>query len=483
MPARPALGADVLGGSRQTRGGRQGGLTVPGYAAAYYWTATGGLPAVGQAALGGRTARTFPSAGLSAAADPTDGTVTVPLWWAWADTATLTRITPDGTRTPVRGSPISLPGPSRRNASSNPKARDDLTGYAAGSNTTITRLTGLTTALEKVTTGVRATATAAGAATVQLTLDAAAVVSSVYGLLARTSAAASSIALSVTWYDAFGVSLGVQTFSLPPSAVTVAATAWAWSTIVAAGPAGAVTGVASWVASGLPAGGTFDLTARVTEGGGDIGATYFDGDYRGGSWIGTAGLSYSDLAALAFVVDTETPLDVPVRYELSNPAFPGFIALSDPVTINASDVFGGGGRWGTRRRALLTHPGMARTVRVWIEDAPTLDSDIGQGEFKVRGRRRKVVVQSAQRDGYESSLTLITEDGDEFARLLGMLEVPSPMLLRLPAGLLYPPLWWLSFGKLSIEPLERSGMIPVRKISVPVTEVDRPSVTVGPVAV
>lgn len=488
MTAQQRYGGSAYGGATRARESRPGGaILVPGFDAAYYLFVTGGGARYGGAAYGGRRQLTRPAAGIAALPDPAAGAVTLQWWWGFGDAVTVFRIDPDGSRVPVRGAEGVTPvGPSRLNPSSNPRARDGVEGYAAAANTTLSQRTGLTPGeVRGVTTAVRGTATAAGQAGIVASLDAASPLLSTYGFEVQTSAVAATLGLSIEWFDASSASLGSTFYPLPAADRTRAAAGLAWVTPTTdTFPSGAAIGVPTYVATGLPAGGWVQVTARISEAGSALTGPYFDGDSLGGGWIGAPGLSFSRLGQQNLVVDAEAPLDVPIVYEMTCASVPGWLVRSEPVTLPSAGVFSSSGRWGSRRRALLTHPGQARTVRVWIEDAPSLDSDIEEGQFKVKGRRRKVVVQAAERDGYESSLSIYTEDGEELERLLDMFAVPSPMLLRLPGNLVgYPPVWWVSFGKLSIEPLERSGLIPVRKITVPITEVDRPSVAAGAIAI
>lgn len=490
MPAPPRIGGSAVGGSTRARESRPGGaIVVPAYDAAYYLSSTGRSTAIGGSAIGGRRQLVRPAAGIVALPDAPAGTVTLQWWWAYAQTCTIVRIDADGTRTPVRGGEGIAPvGASRTNPQTNPRARDSLTGYSAGANTTLSRQTGLTPGpVAGVSAAVRGTAAAAGAVVVSVPGDAVSTAPATYGFEAQTSAVATALGLSVEWFDGNSTTLGSILYSVSSADRTRAAAGLAWLTVaVDTAPAAAAVGVLSYRAAGLPAGGWLQLSGRMLVPGTDTPPAptdYFDGDSLGAAYIGTDGVSFSQIAQLQTLVDAEAPLDAPVSYEVTASSVPGWLVRSEAVRIPGAAVFGSAGRWGSRRRALLTHPGQARTVRLWIQDAPELEDDIAEGRHRVKGRRNLVVVQAAQRDGWTSSLDIWCETGDELDRLLDMLAVPSPMLLRLSGDLVgYPPNWWQTWGKVRLAPLERSGRIPLRKLTVPVTTVDRPTVA-GAIAV
>ena len=482
-------GGSAYGGAQAARQDRTGGaIPVPGFDASYFVFAAGGAAPYGGSTYGGRRALARPAAGIAALPDPDAAAVTCTWWWAYGEAVTVVRVEPDGTRVPVRGAEGTSPvGRSRSNPASNPTARDAATGYSAGANTTVGRRTGLTgLPVDRVSTAIRGTATAAGQAAIVADLDLAAPAPTRHGFIVQTSALATTLGLAIEWFDSAGVTISPTTYPVAASVRTSAAAGPVWAEIdVTTWPQGAAVGVVSHIATGLPAAGWLQVTARILGDAGDVDGpgSWFDGDTLGGGWVGAAGLSRSILGPLQTVVDAEAPLDVDVVYELAAGSTPGWTVRSTPIRLDGVRVFAGSGRWGSRRRALLTHPGQARTVRVWIEDAPELTRGITEGRHRVRGRANLVVVQAGERDGATGSLTLISEDPGELGRLLGMLEVPSPMLLRLPAQLQYPPVWWLTFGEVTVAPLERSGRIPVRKLTAAVTTVDRPSVAAGLIAV
>ena len=468
------FGGEAYGGARSGQRAGVGGIAVPGFDAVYYWTVAGGAGAYGRAAYGGRATSTFPIAGLAASPDPDTGIVTIPVWWAFASAAVLTRVdAATGERTPLRDSPARLGSGSRRNGSSNPKARDDLTGYTAGPNTTQVRLAGLTTPDPLVTTAVRLTASAAGSVSTAFSLDAVSTATTAHQLWVRSAATVTAMSLSVRWFDASSADLGVTTY---PATVPLAQAATGWATasvVINTRPGTAVRGLASFTADGVAAAGWVDVTARLTELGAAVRGRYFDGDYPAAGWIGTPGLSYSDLAPVAYLVDAEVPLDRPVHYELTNPATPGFVASSSPVTLVSDRLVG-------TRQCLLTHPGWSLTVRVWLAAEPEVTNPLEQSAKKVIGRRRKVVVSDTQRAGDEGSMTFVAETFEERKRIKLLLDDGSPLLVRLPQSFGHPPLWWLSFGAATWKAQSHRSTVPLRTVTVSFVEVDRPSAATRP---
>lgn len=470
-------GRVTYGGSPVARTPREsGGYDVPGYDSVYYWSLRGIAASYGQAAYGGRRTFNLPAAGLFAEPDPAAGTVSIPLWWAYADEVIVSRRDADGTVTPLRDSPIRLDRAlSRTNQASNPKVRDNSTGYTAGTNTTLSRLQNQTLPTPYVTTALRATATAAGTARFQLATEAAPAGARTYGQWIRTSALASAIQLSITWFNISSVELSTQTYSTGTVGRTQAVGAYSWTTIVVdSWPENAITGVVSYLATGLPAGGTMDITGRLVEAGAVLGNGYFDGDFPGAGWSGTPGMSASLISPITYAVDAEAPLDSPVVYELTNALVPGFVASSELITLDSTHVR-------APRDALLTHPGLTRTIPVWVETEPEITRPIEQASFQVIGRRRLIVVTAPQRGSDTGSLTFVVEGIEERKRLLDMLDDGSPLLLRAPASYGHPPLWWLSFGDVSIEaPGNGVASYDLRRITATFTEVDRPSAATRP---
>lgn len=477
-PQQQRYGGFAYGGTRLGRQGLpDGALTVPGYDAIYYWTQAGSSSAYGQAAYGGRVAFTYPAAGILAAPDPESGTVTIWAWWAYASEVVVNRVDPDGTRTPVRSSPIVLDAKaSRRNLASNPKVRDATTNYSAGSNTTLSRLTALSTPSEYVTTALRQTAASAGTVSTSVTTDAVQPRPTVFSWWARTSAVVTDLQVQVRWYDLNSLDLGVSTYSVGATGRTQAVGAWSRvSTAMTSWPSDATVGVLTYAATGVAAGGTVDMTGRLTEATITVG-DYFDGDFPASMWIGAVGLSGSDTSKIGYTIDAEAPLDTPIQYEIASARAPGFVASTTPVTVSG-DLFK------PPYDALLTHPGLAKTIPVWVETDPEITNSIEQGKFQVIGRRNKVVISAPQRGGDEGDLTFVVESLEQRTQLLAMLDDGSPLLLRSKGGYGKPPMWWLAFSDITVSPAESgtaNTVNEVRRIKAPFVETDRPSAATKP---
>lgn len=477
-------GGEAYGGTRIGLNSPQtSGISIPGTSAVFFWVTSGAAGAYGQAAWGGARSVTHPSAGIYAIPDGNAGTVTLPLWWAYSSSVNLVRIrTDDGSSTPVRiGSPFLTGGTSYHNACQNPKAALDTVGATPDANTTISRLTGLTTPSTHVTTAFRAKATAAG--TVTLAFQGEPVTGLVpwtFGFWARTSATATAIQIAVTWYDQNGTSLGVTDYTVGGTARTEAVNAWSWCQVnVTSWPTNASVGSMSYQATGLATNGTFDVTGRISGQTSMFPVAYFDGDYPGGSWNGTVGESTSDLGPTFNAVDGEAPLDVPFYYEMTNPSVPGFVAQTQTVTLPSN-----GNTW-------LTHPGNPATVPVWIEAEPDITNTITQGVFKILGRANQVVISDPQRAGDTGTMIIVAQDFDTQNRLRAMFADGSPLLIRAPAGYGHPAEWWLSFGDLLSSPAYvtttygRIAAAPneLRRFTVPFTQVDRPSAATRPLVI
>lgn len=467
-------GGAAYGGSSYGRGDIAGsGVTFTGYQASFYWATSGSGTAIGGSAIGGAQALAPPAAGLFASPDPDSGTVTIPLFWAFAQYVTLTRVDADGIRTPVRGSsPFQIVGNSRHNTASNPKSAIDLTGVQAGTNTTLTRLTGLTTPSSVVTTGFRGKATAAGAANITINTDAVGTLPTVYQFWAQCSAAPTAINMSVAWYDTNGLSLGTTTYAADPIAASQSFGQWSWCTImVGSYPAGAASGVVSYQATGLPAAGTFDMTGRLTQ---QLSTptdsyhkNYFDGDYQGAAWLGAVGASYSDKGDVNYATDGEAPLDVPFTYEMTNPTVPGYVARSTPITLDS------GGR-----RSWLTHPASPLTPRPVYILGPfgPLVRSIEQGVFYPLDSDDglPIVVTTSARRARTGTVQIFAESHEERDRLLGMFADGAPVLIRPPASYGEGDSLWLSLGELTETNRHPQQDTPYRVLSAPFYEVAPP---------
>lgn len=454
-----------------------GGYRVPGSQDVFFWTAAAGAAWSG-AAWGGAVRLERALGGIVAVPDPAAGMVTVRAWWAYASALRLVRVDAAGRRIPVRGAPLSVTARTRRNNASVPRFRDGVDGVTATSGT-LSPLTGLTGAAlpRDITTGARVTAPSSGTATLRFDRDVLPPYPTTMGMFVRTSALASALRLDIDWYDLSSVLIASTSVAPASIAVSQAVGEFSWCTFAIAGPTGSqVTGQAGQArltGTGLGAGGTLDVTGRLWEDG-DLTGDFFDGDTLGGSWRGTSGASSSTLAPVVSILDAEAPLDVPLVYELTAGSAPGYAALTNPVELSVGQVLR------SKRQTWMTHPGLGKAIRVWIEDDPTVTSPLERETFKVIGRKRKVSVSDTQRGGDEGDLTFITETEDEYNQLRAFLDDGSPLLLRMPHQLRHPPLWWLSFGDVTSGPPTRWARHPIRKVKADFVEVDRPSAATRP---
>lgn len=470
---------DAWAGAVASGGSVVGGYPVPGVQDVFYWTAQNASGPWAAGAWGGALYTERASGGIIARAAAEAGTVSITAWWSYATSLIVTRIDADGTRVPVRDSSGVPSAATRRNNASNPRFRDGTAQVSAASGTLswLSDQTGIPA--EGVSTAARVTANASGQAGLRFDGDTVPSYATTMGMLIRTSVAAASLALVTDWYDLASNLVATTTVSPASIAAAQANGAYSWCEFdLGVAPQAAQYGRSRVAATGLGAGGTLDVTTRLWQDGDTLDGPYFDGDTFGGSWRGTPGVSSSTLAAPVMLTDAEAPLDVPFTYEVRNPVAPGYAALSQPLTLPSTPPRG---QWGSIRTGLLTHPGLAATMRVWVWGEPeTITNPLEQAAFKIKGRRRKVVVSDTQRGGDEGTITFVAEDFAERERLKAFLDDGSPLLLRFPASYGHPPLWWLSFGDALWKTTNNRAAHPLRTLEVPFTEVDRPDAATRP---
>lgn len=477
---RSRYGGRAYGGSALGLPGDQSsGLLVPGFDAVFFWTTSGGAGGYGQVAYGGRRATAHPSAGLFASPDHETGRVTIPLWWAYAPYVNLTRVClSSGRKTPVRGaSPFQTSGRSYHNGVSNPKAAVDLVGVSAGSNTALDRLDDIETPSAYVTTAFRMTAEDDGTVSMTDNTDGLITLDTTRSFYVRTSALADVIRLSVQWYDHDSASVGTRTYEVNETAREQAVGEFSWASVdVDHWPDGAVVGVASYQATGLDEGDTVDITARLSEVTTSARHEYFDGDYPGGAWRGTPGASPSDLAPIMYAVDGEAPQDQPIRYELTNPLIPGYVASSNTVTLRS------GGR-----RSWLTHPSSASTpIPAWILGPfGPLTRAIEQGVYYPLDSTDGLPIVRTQstRRGRQGTVRFLALDHSERDRLLRMFQDGSPVLVRPPGTYGEGGGIWMSLGEITEESATWWSEFPYRTLSAPFYEVAPPLVANAEVTV
>lgn len=441
----------------------------PGGSGWVFGAALTGPGPYGGFAYGGGGSLVRPSVGgISATPDPLLAQVRIATWWSDAPYLRVTRIV-NGQRTPVRGAyPVPVSVATRRNRCTNPSGEVDTSGWLSGTNTTLTRI--VEAAMPAGVAAFRLKATAAGAvnATVPVALplpDGPPCISLALRLSAQPSGA---LTVSVAWRDAASALLGTTTATIASAALGPYVGRWSRTPVLnvpypslGAGAAAVATGTLTLSVAGMAANGTADVDAVMIEGGSSTG-DYFDGATSAyTAWAGTAHASTSTMAPLVSVVDTEAPLDVPIRYELSAPDQPAFRAVSEPVVLES------------RGQTWLTHPDGTSMV-LTVAEEPEQTRAIARGVFEVIGRARPIAVSSAQRQSSAASLTVWTETFAERDKLLALLDDGSPLLLRAPAELGHGPGEWLSIGDASYKAVGHGAWEHTREFTLPYVVVDAP---------
>jgi hypothetical protein len=440
---------------------------IPGDPARFTYTAQlGDYPWAYQSWAGGYPLAAYPGGGVLAAPLVDQGVMQVRVWWSDAPVLQLVRITPNGTRTPVRGGyPLTVGGTTRRNYCTNPSVETGLNGFVPDAGTpTLTQLADPTAPAGGFV--LRATNAGAGsngvtAPTGLTTVPAGRPVT--VGLGLRLSALPTSVTVTIGWTDTLGGALTANSSMLSADQASASVAQFSRQVVTVTPPANAVTPTWKIVAAGMPAGGTLDLDALTFE----VGATdgsFFAGGTLGATWLGTTDLSASVLAPVQTVLDGECPLDTLVTYQVSYPGITGGRVVSDPALLPSQD------------RTWLTHPA-APTAPVQCRPtaAPILIRSSVQASFVVLGRTNPIV-KTTQRLSPTGTLTLDVETSADRDQLIAMLGDGSPLLLRAPADYGLGDGWWLAFGDLTEDPDGRPQWRQARALSAPFTVVDGPPV-------
>ncbi|MFC0546937.1 hypothetical protein [Kutzneria chonburiensis] len=405
----------------------------------------------------------YPGGGVVVAPAPASGTVSVTAWWPDAPNVLLVRITPDGTRTPVRGAYPLTAGASRRNYSPNPSFEAGLNGCAAGTgNPTLTQIsrTGDPTAGAYA---LRATVAAAGTDEVTLPSALSGGVVVTVGVDLRLSARPTALTITVQWTSATGTGLPSTSVTLTADAVNPSVAQWARQVVTVTPPATAATSALKITATGMPAGGTLDVD-RVTLEQAATDGSYVAGDSTGGVWTGTTALSTSVIAPVLTVADGEAPLDIALTYEVYNPAITGGRVKATPVVLASTDT------------AWLTHPATpAAPLACQPTVTPALVRGLDQAVFRVLGRANPVVVSAAKRVAPSGTLSLSVTSFAARDALLALLADGSPLLLRTPSAYGYGAGLWLAFADVTEDPGPLATWQQTRTITAPFQVVDRPA--------
>jgi hypothetical protein len=440
---------------------------IPGGTARYsYGAQIAAWPWAYASWAGGYPQALYPGGGVLADPQPDTGVMALTVWWPDAPALLVARLTPDGTRSPVRGAyPLTTSQATRRNYATNPSVETGLNGYVPDAGTpTLTQLADATAPAGSYV--LRATVAGAGSngVTIPTSLLSPTIGQPVtVGWGMRTSARPTSVTLSIGWTDVGGGALATTTATLTADAINASVNTWARQVLSVLPPAGAVTPTVKIIAGGMPAGGQLDLDAITIETGATDGSA-FDGGTLGAVWTGTANLSASILAPLQTVLDGECPLDTTVAYYVSYPGITGGWVQSDPATLPSN-----GHSW-------LTHPANPGSPqRINLRRKPKRDFPVLQGTFSPLNRKNKVVVSAAQRNGGEGTIDFNALSKQDRIALLDLLQDVAPLLLRAPADYNYET-QWLSLGTLTDDPEDRLAFTDAWLLSLPFTQVDAPSV-------
>lgn len=408
----------------------------------------------------------WPGGGIVLVPDPERGVMVVRTWWPDAAGLLLTRITLDGTRTPVRGGYPATPAvPTRRNFCTNPGVEAGLNGYVPSDGTpTLSTVAGHVGA-----NALRATVASAGALGVTVPHSLPVSSQATIGVDLQCSARPTAVSISVAYAAAGGGALATQTITLTADQINNSVNQWSRQIGTVTAPATAAT-VASIkiLASGMPAGGSMDLDAVTIEQGLTTG-TAFDGDELGAIWTGTRYLSVSVLAPIMVIDDAECPLDTIVTYEAYFPALVG-----GRVTSQQSLLPSQGRTW-------LTHPSRGDgPIAIDLRSVPVLAHGIEQGVFYPLNDSSgevvyPVVVSAARRRAPTGTLGFNAASATERAVLMDLFRDGSPVLLRSPIEFNYAAgNQWVVLGELTEDRENRKAWSDAWLLSAPFYEVGAP---------
>lgn len=468
--ARDALAAAPLAGTWAANTTPPGTQPIPeppvGGSTSFAYTTAGDLPPLAALGLAGAGVRpSYPGGGLVLVPDADAGVMRVTCWWPSAANLQLLRVV-DGSVLPVRGAYPAMPGPTRRNLSTNPGVEVSAAGYTAIAGaptigrTTVTPSTG--------EYSLRITATAAGTSEVALPVESTRLGEITAAFDLRLSARPSAVTVYAAWLDGTGAAAGVSNVGLIPDQFVASVGQWTRQLVRLTPPSASAVTVStmSLAVAGMAIGDTADLDRVTVEAGRTDGAAY-TGNTLAGAWTGTPGLSASVLAATVTVADGECPLDVAVSYLLVNPRFAGGRIASPASLLPSLD------------RTWLTHPGTPGVPRaVSVRETPVLERGIDRGVFRPMGRRRPVVITGSQRWAPSGTIGFNALSAADRAWLDQVLDDGAPLLLRTPGSYHFADRW-LSLGAVSEDPEKRLAYQDAWLVSAPFDEVDPPSALVS----
>ncbi len=405
------------------------------------WLSGGGglRPWAGAAWGGGGVIERPAQGGLLAIADPDVAAVRLEAWWSGAAFLRMMRLVEGQPPTPVRdGYPLSVRSLTRRNRCADPSGELATTLWQAGSNTTVAGADDVAAAAGARVIRIRATA----AGSVQAIVPAGITVldqTQVSFALRLSAAPSGALTVRAEWIDETGAVTANSTPGLTSSALSgfvgAAGTAMRRTSVfTVTPPPGAATANLYLEVAGMAAGATVDIDAVLVEDAapaGDQAGLYFDGDVLTGSWDIARHSSPSQLPGTQQVMDTEAPLDVPIRYLMTAPDAPGVQVLSEPVVVPS------------RRRVWLSHPEWPIPLQVTVNEEPEVTYPIKQEVLETLGGL-PVAVSGARRSTARGTYKIATRDFDDRGLLQDMLDDGSPLLLRMPADHGHGPGEWIA---------------------------------------
>jgi len=438
---------------------------IPGGTASWLYEPNRSLAWAVRGWAGRLSTTNYPGGGISIRPVAERGVMEITAWWPDADVLDLVRVEPDGTLVPVRGgSPVTVPGVTRRNLCQNPSFEAGLNGTVpdAGSPTLTNPNDGTA---PRGLLYLKATVASAGSCGVVVPAALTSMQSATIGFDLRLSAAATSVTVQVSWTDIVGGALTATTATLTTDQINNSVAQFSRQVVQLPATAGAAGGTVKIIAGGMPAGGAMSLDGVTIERGPTDG-TYFDGATYGATWLGAAQLSASALAPLAVVYDGECPTDVSVQYKLVNPALTGGTMTSDRAVLPSGD------------RVWLTHPSApADPMEIFVEKRPLRGKAANQGVFQAINDPLFLTISSKRRSAWRGtdSIALWTFGSEQTERLLGYLDDNQPVLVRAPASLNYGPPLWISLGDLVEDPDGAADWQEFLKISAPWVQVAAPA--------
>lgn len=438
---------------------------VPGGTTSFVYTMqVGAAPWAFRSWGGGSRVPIWPGGGMVVIPTPDLGVMDLRVWWPDAPQLQVIRISPDGTRTPVRGAyPVSTSVATRRNYCANPSLETSLAGYVSSdgspSLTTIAGWVG--------TNALRATVAGAGSNGVTIPHSLPVSPTATIALQLAFSARPTAVTISVGYLDSVGGALTSSSVVLTADQINNSVTQWARQAVVATAPVAAATvGSIKVLAAGMPMGGQMDIDAVTIEKGA-TGGSAFDGETLGGSWSGTQHLSTSVLAPVLTVLDGEAPLDTGVYYELYNPRLVGGRITSPVVVLDSQE------------RVWLTHPSSPDSpVECLIASTPDRAHVLEQGVNPILDSEYPVVVSASLRRAPAGDLTFLTETFADRDRLIhDLFGDGTPVLLRTPYRYGYDEGMWIVLGNITEIASGQKPWEQIRELAAPFQVVESPADT------